>query len=103
MTGPQREPYATRRELDQLTQRMNQFDEHGTRGVAVVQAQLSQVIRDVARLETDMTGRFAEHVRQHDREERKQLSSRRFTVATTVAILMLLVAVIGLLLSSHTG
>lgn len=86
-----------RRDLDRLERRIEQMDTHGTRGVGIVQSQLADVIKDLAKLE----GRMAEHDRVHVREERDRASNRRWMVTTAIGFLVLLVAILALLIGQH--
>lgn len=79
------EPPATRRELDQLTARLDGIDAHGTRGIAPLAVQLTEVIKDLAELKHDVESRFNAHARAHEKDEAKRVSARRWTVATVVA------------------
>lgn len=79
--------YATRRELDQLRQELIRMDDHGTRGVSVVQAQLTDVIKDVLELKGEVNARFAEHQRHHERDEDSRAGNRRWALGFGVAIL----------------
>ena len=78
---------ASRREFDQLVTRVNLIDEHGTRGVGVIQVQLTEVVKDVAKLESEMTTRFTEHQRQHDTEQANRAANRRWAIGLAVALL----------------
>lgn len=91
--------WVSQREFDQLRADMHRMDDHGTRGISGVLAQLAEVIRDVAELKAETNSRFSEHQRQHDREADERASARRFTVTTTVAILVLLVAMLALIVT----
>lgn len=79
--------YATRRELDQLRQELIRMDDHGTRGVSVVQSQLTDVIKDVLELKSEVNKRFADHQRLHEREEDQRSANRRWALGFGVAIL----------------
>ena len=87
----------TRRELDRLWARVDAMDANGTRGIAIVQSQLSEVIKDLAKLE----GRIEVHDQVHVQESRDRVSGRRWMASTAIAVLVLLVAIIGLLLGQH--
>jgi hypothetical protein len=82
--------YATRRELDQLRQELIRMDDHGTRGVSVVQTQLTDVIKDMLELKGEMSKRFAEHQRLHEREEDQRSSNRKWALGFAVAVLGML-------------
>lgn len=86
-----------RRDLDRLERRIEQMDTHGTRGVGVVQSQLADVIKDLAKLE----GRMQAHDQVHVQEARDRASNRRWMVSTAIAFLVLLVAILALLIGQH--
>lgn len=90
--------YATQRELDQLAMRVHSIDEHGTRGVGIIQTQLTEVIKDQAKaeaiidsrftkLEADMNARFNAHQQQHETEKAERLAGRRWAFGFGVAAL----------------
>ena len=83
--------------------RLEGIDLGGTRGVGVVQAQLTDVVKDLVELKSDVSARFDAHQRVHDQDERNRASARRFTVTTTLAILALLLTLIGLVLYHGRG
>lgn len=79
--------------------RVDAIDVGGTKGVAVVQAQLTDLAKDVVRLEADLDKRFDEHVRVHVQDQRDRVSGRRWMLGTVVAALTVLVAILGLTLN----
>jgi hypothetical protein len=97
--GP--EPYATRRELDQLRSDVIRLDEHGTRGVTVVQSQLTDVIRDVVELKAEINSRFSDHARQHERDEDQRLSGRRWALAFAVTVVTAIGGLYPLVINLH--
>jgi hypothetical protein len=76
--------------------RLDQIDSAGTRGVAVVQAQLVDVVKDLAELKADVDRRFDAHSRMHAQEAGERLAGRRWAVGTAIAALVLLVAILAL-------
>lgn len=88
-----------RRELDKIWSRLETMDVHGTRGVGIVQSQLADLMRDVARLE----GKMAEHDHLHVQEARDRAANRRWTVTTAIAFFVLLVSIIAILIGQHGG
>lgn len=79
--------WVTQRELDQLRAEVIRIDDHGTRGVGTIQAQLTEVVKDVTELKGDMNSRFAEHQRQHEREQSDRAVNRRWGIGIAVALL----------------
>jgi hypothetical protein len=79
--------YATQREVDQLRAEIVRIDDHGTRGIGVVQTQLTDVIKDVTELKAEMNARFSSHQQQHDRDETARAANRRWAVGLAVAML----------------
>ena len=95
MTVP--EPAASQRETDALARRIDQLDEHGTRGtvaaVGVVQTQLAQAISSIGELK----GRMDSHEREHQRDAQARVAARRWMVATVIGAVAAFGTVIGLL------
>lgn len=112
----------TRGEFDMLRQmvgttqtRLETIDGTGTKGVAVVQAQLVDVVKDLADLKGEVNSRFAEvglrfdgmkadvdgqftaHRRVHEQEARDRITGRRWLVGIGLAGLASMSAVITLL------
>jgi TolA-binding protein len=79
------EPLASRRELDQLRDRIERIDDHGTRGVGTLQSQITDMIKDIAELKTDLNTRFEAHQRIHDQDHQDRISGRRWLIATGIA------------------
>ncbi len=92
---------ATRRELDLLRAELMRLDDHGTRGVGVVQSQLTDVIKDVVELKSEMTSRFAEHSRLHERDEDRRIAGRRWSLAFAVAVIGAVGGLYPLVLAYH--
>jgi hypothetical protein len=97
--------FATRREFDMLVNRVDSMDRDGTRGVLALQAQLTDAIKDMVEIKsdligfkTDTAGWFKEHGKQHTQDQRERVSGRRWLVGTAFAGLMAMAAVIGLLI-----
>ncbi len=82
--------FVTRREVDQLRQEIQRMDDHGTRGVTVVQTQLTDVIKDMVELKTEVNKRFEEHQRQHTRDEDSRSANRRWAWSFGIAVLAML-------------
>lgn len=81
--------------------RIEGIDQAGTRGVGVVQAQLVEVVKDLADLKADVNHRFDQHAAVHEQDQRDKAAGRRWTITTVIAALVLLVAILGLQVSVH--
>lgn len=79
--------YVTQREFDQLRSELIRIDDHGTRGIGTIQAQLTEVVKDVTELKGEVNSRFAEHQRQHERELADRAVNRRWGIGVAVAML----------------
>lgn len=89
---------------NQLARRVEQMDTNGTRGVAVLNLQVTNLIGQIATLETDMRTWQSAHVQAHNNEVNKRVSSRRWAIGTAIACIAALVALItmvGALLANH--
>ena len=84
---------ASQHELDALAARVNTIDEHGTRGVGVIQAQLTELVKDVGKLE----GRLDAHSVQHQQEARERVTGRRWLIGTGIAVMGSMAAVLAVL------
>lgn len=91
----------TRGEFDMLKQMVNEqgirltsIDEHGTRGVGVIQVQLTELIKDLAELKTEFKS-----------EQRNRITGRRWVLgmaaAGTGAIAALITALVEALPHVH--
>lgn len=76
--------------------RLDSIDNIGTRGVGVVQAQLVEVVKDLADLKADVNKRFDDHQRVHEQDLRDRVSGRRWLTGTLIAAIVMLVAILGL-------
>jgi hypothetical protein len=74
--------------------RLDNMDATGTRGVAVIAAQVTDVIKDVAELRAEL----GKHEDKHVAEERARVAGRRWALGFACAGLASMAAVIGLLL-----
>lgn len=106
------EPLATQREVDavradvrDLRASLTRLDDHGTRGVGAVQAQLTEVVRDVSELKSDVISRFAAHTADHVQEKRDRAAARRWliTVGVTASLGVggMFVTILSILLTGH--
>lgn len=93
------EPLATRREVDILREEVRRIDDHGSRGVIGIQAQLVDLIKDFVELKAGMDERFAAHARQHTDDRAARLSGRRWLVGTGIAGIVAMAAVLTLLIT----
>lgn len=76
---------------------MENIDQHGTRGVAVIQEQVTEVIRDLTSLKIENDIWQKGHTSEHNQERKDRISGRRWTIGTVIAGLAGLATVIGLL------
>lgn len=110
------EPLVTRRELDlmktaadvehaKMWQKIESLDDHGSRGVSVLQVQVTELAKAITRLETEMDQGFKGHQERHDREAETLAISRRWraglTVTAVLAVAGMFVTILSLLLQSH--
>lgn len=94
----QPEPAATQREVDILRDEVHRLDDHGTRGVGALQAQLTDAIKDIVELRADMVARFEAHSRVHEQDKRDRASGRRWLIGTGIAGVAAMAAVFAALL-----
>ena len=92
--------YATRREFDALSSRVGVMDAGGTRGMAVVQTQVGELIKDVSELRTKLDGHELAHVAEARQRDIDRREARRYAITTIIAAVATLVAV-GALLLTH--
>ena len=83
--------------VDRAERRIDTIDEHGTRGVVGLQAQIVDLVKDVTELKSDLVKRFDAHDLVHKQEARDRVSARRWMVGTAVAGLASMAAVISML------
>jgi hypothetical protein len=84
---------ASQRELDALTARVESLDDRGPRGVGVIQTQLTEVSKDLAKLEA----RLDAHQAQHEQERHERIVGRRWLIATGIALASSVTAIAGVL------
>jgi hypothetical protein len=94
----------TGREFDMLRDqvranqlRLNDIDDHGTKGVASLQVQLTELVKDVLELKGDMNTRFTSHEKVHETDVKNRVSGRRWLIGTGIAGILSLATVVGLL------
>lgn len=90
------ETYVTRREIDllkaaadidrsKLWARLDALDEHGSRGVAALQIRMDNMVTSVAEMKAEVAAQFGEHRREHEKDEAKRTSGRRWLVGSIIA------------------
>ncbi len=94
----------SRAEFDMLRQmvtatqgRLENIDDHGTRGITALTAQVTEIVKDVAALQSELTSKFEAHVRLHEQDHRERISGRRWLIGTGFAGIGAMCAVIALL------
>lgn len=83
----------TRREFDQLSNRVDAIDRDGPRGLLVLTERLTEVSRDLVRVDERMN----QHDRQHELERNDRRSARRWMVGTAIAGMASMATVITML------
>ena len=86
--------------------RISQIDQGGTRGVAVVGVQVSEVIKDVADVRAELRADVAElratleqHDRRHDQENQARVTGRRWALGFAAAGAASIATIIGMLVT----
>ena len=97
------EPAASRRELDQLRDRVEALDSHGTRGAGVIASRVDDLVKGMAELRTSALVWQERHESQHKRDEQERIRGRRWLVTVVISVLVLLVAIIALLVQIDTA
>lgn len=92
------EPYVSRREFDTLARQVERIDEHGSRGVGILQQQITDLIKDVLEIKADTSRQLREHEQAHERERRERTSSRRWAAGTAVGLLAALAGLYPLII-----
>ncbi len=83
--------------VDRTQQRLDSIDDHGTRGIGVLQTQILDLTKDVTSLQAEMNIRFDGHLKLHEEEERKRISSRRWIIGTVIGGMASMGTVIAML------
>lgn len=101
LTNP--EPAASQREFDQLRQRLDTMDVHGTRGVGVIQVQVTELVKDLAELRISTAARADAHERQHVQDVHDHRNQLRWLTGTAIAAVVALAAILTLVIdiASH--
>lgn len=99
------DPPVSRGEFDMLRQlvagnqaRLENIDDHGTRGVGAVQVQVTEIVKDVAALQAELGTRFETHDRQHLQDHKDRIAGRRWLIGTGIAGVATMAGVISLLI-----
>ena len=74
--------------------RLEGIDQGGTKGVAVVQAQLIEVVKDLTELKAEVNMRFDAHLREHAQETRDRAAARRWAIGSAIAALAVVVTLL---------
>ena len=74
--------------------RLEGIDSGGTKGVAVVQSQLTDVVKDLAELKGEVDKRFDAHMREHALEAQARIAARRWAIGTAIAGLAIIVTLL---------
>jgi hypothetical protein len=74
--------------------RLEGIDLGGTKGVAVVQTQLVDVVKDLAELKAEVDKRFDAHMRDHAQETKDRTAARRWAIGTFIAALTVVVTLL---------
>ena len=87
-------------------ERISAIDQGGTRGVAVVGVQVTEVIKDVADVRAELRADVAElrdtlerHNDRHDQENRSRLAGRRWALGFAAAAAASVVTIVSLLIN----
>lgn len=88
---------ATRREMDMLRDELHRLDDHGSRGVGVMQTQMTDLVKDVTELKSEVNQRFEAHRIEHEKAARERVVGRRWLVGTGIAGLTAMTAMLALL------
>lgn len=94
-TGP--EPAASQREVDILRDELHRLDDHGSRGVGVIQTQLTDLVKDMTEMKSEMNSRFEAHQRVHDQDHNDRISGRRWLIGTGIAGIAAMAALVAMM------
>ena len=93
------EKFATRREFDQLQQRVESMDSHGTRGVGILQEQITNLVRDITEIKTTVDHKFRDVDDRFELQRQERLSGRRWLIGIGIAGVSALAAVLAILVA----
>lgn len=97
------EPFATRRELDQVREEVRAM-RADTTTIAVLGQQITQLTQNLLDFKTSVNTRFDAHDKLHATAELERTSSRRWLIGTCIAALTIMAGLYGwvaLLLPHH--
>lgn len=83
--------------VEDTARRLEGMDQGGTRGVAVLAAQVAEVVKDVA----DLRLALGQHDQRHNDEQRSRVNSRRWLVMAIIAALALVESPLVYLVTIH--
>lgn len=83
--------------VEDTTRRLEGMDAGGTRGVAVLAAQVAEVVKDVADLRLEL----GKHDQIHRDEQRARVNGRRWAVMAVIAALALIESPLIYLVTIH--
>jgi hypothetical protein len=95
MTFP--EPAASQRELDMVRTRLEQIDVSGTRGVGVLQVQMTELVKDIGDLRAETRAWQVAHDREHEQERADRQAGRRWVVGAALAGFTAMIGALALL------
>ena len=87
-----------RRDLDRLAARVDQMDQHGTRGVTAIQVQITDLVKDLAELKGETRAWQEAHSAAHAQEARDRVMGRRWLIGTGIAGIVAMATAVGLLI-----
>ena len=88
------EPYATRREVDQVRDELRTMRSDSTT-IAVLAQQITQLTANLLDFKTSVYTRFDAHDKLHATAEQERVSSRRWLIGTCVAALAAMIGLYG--------
>ena len=87
--------------VDRTQLRLDVIDDHGTRGIGVLQTQIIDLVKDV----TDLNTRFDTHATVHQKEQDDRVKGRRWMAGAVIAALgslaAILTVVVEILINTH--
>lgn len=82
-----------------LERRVESIDDHGTRGVVGLQAQIVDLVKDVTELKADLVKRFDNHDSVHRKEEDDRRATRRWIIGMSIAAMAALAAILTVVIT----
>lgn len=74
-----------RRDVERLAERVERIDQTGTRGVGVIQVQITELAKDLAELKGETNAWQASHERQHSDDVAARTMGRRWMIGSVIA------------------